>query len=501
MKTKCTSLLVAAVAAVAFVGCTSDDDFAPQRESSGVKQSLTFTANVNGGGAKCYAYGRQKTHLMTDGCSVAFDAGDAISVFDGVSNNNVFTTQDEGATATFMGEAVETANYTALYPYQEDASLDGTTLTAALPTEQKAVAGTFDPQANLSVATTTKEAMSFGFKNVCALVKFETTETLTKVVLQGNSNENVAGTLSIDMSNADAPTVTGSAPSITLLPAEGETAISAGTYYIAVLPQTFVQGFTIESYKEGSEEADRVLRIDESITLTRSSIIDFGSIVANGHEYVDLGIVVGGYKVLWATTNVGATTPEAHGDYYAWGVTKTYYAKWSSSGSPTSFNPTTGYGWNAYCGQSGFKEWDPVPYDENLVLKPEYDAAHVNWGGDWVMPTIDEWGALKDATQPSGTLEAKWTTKYNGTSVQGYLITNKSDASKSIFLPAVGFLSSTSINYKDMGYGYYWSSTRHSQQGNACGLQITSSILSNAYNTSRFVGLPIRPVLRIPVSQ
>ena len=501
MKTKCTSLLVAAVAAVAFAGCTSDDDFAPQRESSGVKQSLTFTANVNGGGAKCYAYGRQKTHLMTDGCSVAFDAGDAISVFDGVGNNNAFTTQDEGATATFMGEAVETANYTALYPYQEGASLDGTTLTAALPMEQNAVLDSYDPKANLSVATTTKEAMSFGFKNVCALVKFETTEPLTKVVLQGNSNENVAGTLSIDMSNADAPTVTGSAPSITLLPAEGETAISAGTYYIAVLPQTFVQGFTIASYKEGSETADRVLRIDESITLTRSSIIDFGSIVANGHEYVDLGIEVDGYKVLWATTNVGATTPEAHGDYFAWGVTTPYYQNWSGSGNPTSWKDgKSGYGWQSYCGQSGFKEWNPVPYDENLVLKPEYDAAHVNWGGDWVMPTIDEWGALKNATLSNGTLKATWTTKYNGTTVNGYVITNKSDTSKSIFLPAVGRMSSKSFMNND-GNGYYWSSTHHETDANACGFQINSGNISNSYNSSRYYGLPIRPVLRIPVSQ
>ena len=473
MKTKCTSLLVAAVAAVAFVGCTSDDDFAPQRESSGVKQSLTFTANVNGGGAKCYAYGRQKTHLMTDGCSVAFDAGDAISVFDGVGNNNEFTTQDDGATATFMGEAVETANYTALYPYQEDASLDGTTLTAALPTEQNAVPDSYDPKANLSVATTTKEAMSFGFKNVCALVKFETTEPLTKVVLQGNSNENVAGTLSINMSNADAPTVIGNAPSITLQPAEGETAISAGTYYIAVLPQTFVQGFTIASYKEGSETADRVLRIDESITLTRSSIIDFGSIVANGHEYVDLGIVVGGYKVLWATMNIGATAPEDAGYYFAWGETET----------KDSYQPNT-----YKFGTSLNGKYNST--DKKTQLELVDDAAHVIWGGDWVMPTKDEWGALQANTTGKEITKNK---------VKGREVTNKSDESKSIFLPVTGTKSYSSIT--NPGNGYYWSSTRYSDT-NGCGAQVTpNSNVSNSYNTTRSVGLPIRPVLRIPVSQ
>ena len=467
MKTRCTSLLVAAVAAVAFVGCTSDDDFAPQRESSGVKQSLTFTANVNGGGAKCYAYGRQKTHLMTDGCSVAFDAGDAISVFDGVGNNNEFTTQDEGATATFMGEAVETANYTALYPYQSGASLSGTTLTATLPTEQKAVADSYDPKANLSVATTTKEAMSFGFKNVCALVKFETTEPLTKVVLQGNSSENVAGTLSIDMSNADAPTVTGNAPSITLLPAEGETAISAGTYYIAVLPQTFVQGFTIASYKDDSETADRVLRIDENITLTRSSIIDFGSIVANGHEYVDLGIVVDGYKVLWATMNIGATAPEDAGYYFAWGETETKDL----------------YTVNNYKLNNKYNS-----KDKKTQLELVDDAAHVNWGGDWVMPTQAEWQALQANTTGKGITKNK---------VAGREVTNMSDDSKSIFLPFTG-IKGYSLN--STGNGFYWSSTRHSDS-NGWGAQVFGDKVSHSYNTSRYNGLPIRPVLRIPVSQ
>ena len=517
MKTKCTSLLVAAVAAVAFVGCTSDDDFAPQRESSGVKQSLTFTANVNGGGAKCYAYGRQKTHLMTDGRKVAFDAGDAISVFDGEGNNNAFTTQDDGATATFMGEAVETANYTALYPYQEGASLDGTTLTATLPTEQKAVPDSYDPQANLSVATTTKEAMSFGFKNVCALVQFETAEPLKKVVFHGNSSEKVAGTLSIDMSDADAPTATGSATSITLQPAEGEAAIPAGTYYIAVLPQTFSEGFRIASYKDDSETADQVLRIDESITLTRSYIMDLGSIAVKGHEFVDLGIEVDGNKVLWARMNIGATTPEGYGDYFAWGETTPYYDAdaWWADGKTGSFAvggwkttpkdySTKGYNWVNYAWCNGSQTTLLTKYnnkesngtvDNKTQLELADDAAHVIWGGDWVIPTKEEWTALCNTDN----CKREWTTLNN---VKGWKFTSKKDSSKSIFFPAAGCINGTSIYYVGLN-GFCWSSSLYADDSKiAYYFSFGSTVVYSDYHTNnRYYGQSVRPVLRIPVSQ
>lgn len=43
---------------------------------------------------------------------------------------------------------------------------------------------------------------------------------------------------------------------------------------------------------------------------------------ANGYEYIDLGL-----SVKWATCNVGATSPEEYGDYFAWGeiTTKAEY--------------------------------------------------------------------------------------------------------------------------------------------------------------------------------
>ena len=142
--------------------------------------------------------------------------------------------------------------------------------------------------------------------------------------------------------------------------------------------------------------------------------------VVDGHFWVDLGLPSG---LKWATCNVGATSPEAYGDYFAWGETTT-------KAEYTLVN----------C-----KTYDKTMND--ISGNAQYDAARANWGGDWRMPTYDE---LKELiTKCTWT----WTTQ-NG--VNGYKVTGPSGAS--IFLPAAGYRYGTSLNHA--GYrGYYWSST------------------------------------------
>lgn len=158
------------------------------------------------------------------------------------------------------------------------------------------------------------------------------------------------------------------------------------------------------------------------------------------HEYVDLGLPSG---TLWATCNVGAEKPEGYGDYFAWGETspkekydyETY--KWcnGTSSSFTKYNSNSKYG----------------TVDNKTVLEPEDDAAHVNWGGTWRMPTDSEIQELID--------NCTWTwTTLNGISgfnVEGY-------NGNFIFLPAAGCYWDTSAG--GMGeIGYYWSNTASSQ--------------------------------------
>lgn len=143
----------------------------------------------------------------------------------------------------------------------------------------------------------------------------------------------------------------------------------------------------------------------------------------NGYEYVDLALPSG---ILWATMNVGATKPEAYGDFYAWGETTTY----------TSDNYTL----NEFF----------LPYS----LTSEYDVACKKWGGDWRMPTEPEFSELY------GYCSGEWT---NVNGINGYKFTSKKNG-KNIFLPAAGYFNAIGSYKDEMDCGYYWTSSLYRQK-------------------------------------
>ena len=156
---------------------------------------------------------------------------------------------------------------------------------------------------------------------------------------------------------------------------------------------------------------------------------------------VDLGL-----SVKWASFNVGASAPEEYGDYFAWGETEpkedyswsTY--KWckGSSSTMTKYCNNSSYGYNGFT-------------DNKTVLDPEDDAATVNWGGSWRMPTNEEQDELRS--------ECTWTsTTING--VYGRKVTSNKEGytDKWIFLPTAGYRNGSSF-YNAGSDGYYWSSS------------------------------------------
>ncbi len=203
---------------------------------------------------------------------------------------------------------------------------------------------------------------------------------------------------------------------------------------------------------------------------------------------IDLGLPSG---LKWASFNLGATRPEEYGDYYAWGETEPYY----SSQDPLTWKEgkEAGYYWSSYkwcmgayytltkyCtdsryGYNGFT-------DGKTVLDPEDDAAHVNLGGKWRMPTDDEWTELRENCTWS------WTTQ-NG--VDGYLVTGPNG--NSIFFPAAGNRNNTNLD--DAGSnGNYWSSSLNTGFP-SCAMGVGfrfGSVLRNLYDRS--LGQSVRPV-------
>ena len=189
----------------------------------------------------------------------------------------------------------------------------------------------------------------------------------------------------------------------------------------------------------------------------------------NGHEYVDLGL-----SVKWAVCNVGATTPEGYGEYYAWGetVTKKNY-DWSTyRWCRGDYNNMT-----RYCTNS---EYGTV--DNKRALSPTDDVARVKWGGSWRMPTKAEQDELRERCRWT------WTTK-NG--VRGYKVVGPNG--NSIFLPAVGYRYEEGLDYAG-SYGYYWSSTLdEGSPDHAYGINFDSSDVGRGYD-NRDGGQSVRPV-------
>lgn len=204
---------------------------------------------------------------------------------------------------------------------------------------------------------------------------------------------------------------------------------------------------------------------------------------APAYEYVDLGL-----SVKWATFNVGATAPEEYGDYFAWGETepKTGYDRWNYKYYyRQNYSILTKYCTVSNNGKDGFT-------DDKRVLDPEDDAAHVNWGGDWRMPTKSEFVQLYNNCNltwyPVGN------TEFNGVAGFKFQSLKQGFEDKWIFLPATGSYENERDLTKKDEQGFYWSSTLDGvRPWLAEGIEVSGSYV--IYRTPlRYVGQCIRPV-------
>lgn len=166
-----------------------------------------------------------------------------------------------------------------------------------------------------------------------------------------------------------------------------------------------------------------------------------------GVEAVDMGLPSG---TKWANMNVGATAPEEIGSYFAWGEIAPLNVdpNETNSWAPYKWCEGTNTSMIKYCTEPGYGE-----IDNKSQLDPEDDAAVANWGGNWCMPTQEDFQELLD------NCDLQWET-VNG--VDGTRFTSKINGN-SIFFPSAGYRRLCEETGKGQ-IGYYWSSTLYISQ-------------------------------------
>ena len=504
---------------MAMASCSSSDDEVAEIKEESKLVPMTFTATQES---------NAETRSALNGSNgVDWQAGDEISVFDGTGAgcNHQFSLTGDASLGKFSGIASsEATSFTAVYPYTEGATLgeDGSVSGITLPAEQTAYKDSFDPKAALMMAYSTDKSKLY-FKNAVSLVKVTTDFDCKSIVL--TAKENIAGTGKLTY-NSGAPSISftsNQSKTITLKPASEDGVIAAGTYYIAVCPQT-LSGFSIsfinsadtKAYTRTSTKNNqfnrsgiRNLGTFNELDETWTSIIESNGNV-NASQQIDLGLTITGsdskqYRVIFAKSNLtanGLADDETdYGDYFAWGATKPWYT--SYSGGRIEESELIG-------GKSGGYIQANTPYFESETysytkytttgntLEAEDDAARQILKGNWQLPTTEIWVALYNANQnkvywgPNGdkTLETI-------SEIKGMKISKKDDSNTYIFLPAAGYVHGT--GFEDVGsIFYYWSGTANSTQY-AYDLTFWGGNVTAQDFSDRHLGFSVRPVRLVPV--
>ena len=206
-----------------------------------------------------------------------------------------------------------------------------------------------------------------------------------------------------------------------------------------------------------------------------------GPIIVNGHEFVDLGLPSG---TLWATTNIGADTPEDYGDYFAWGEKETKPVfNWNTYLLANYNNRRlTKYCTNASYGNDGFT-------DNLTELEAGDDAAAAIWGRGCQMPCREQFGELMDTS---------YVTKKsvrNG-NLRGLEITSKQNG-KSIYLPGAGYFDGNAVQQGGT-YGFYWSRSLFERIPVQAYFFYFMGTVSRVRQQERYLGSSIRPVCTMP---
>ena len=500
--------MMAFAAIVSFASCSSEDNNTTIENESAVKV-MTFTATQEGNEAS--------TRAILSGTNIHWESKDEISLLYSSENKQFTLTDGAGSTSgKFSGKAGQSNSYTAVYPYQENASLSGTNVTnVTLPAIQYARDNSFDKKAALMMAKSTKTTLEF--KNAVGYVKVKPRFACSKIVLQAaGASEYLAGKCTLSYGEG--------MPSIAFTPEQSTSITLSGNitantvYYIAVPAVTLSAGWSISFTDTTGDVYTRTG--SKSITFKRNTIINLGefsrtdnklklTLSQNGEvpadKQVDMGVFTIGdknYRVIFATSNLTkdglAKNEYDFGDYFAWGATEPWCTQYSRTGtgynvqvSPTAWDNTknaTVYDWETVPFRDSNKNSCNQYINDGEKLAMKHDAARQILKGDWQIPTKEIWDKLFESSKYEWTKTAK--AKYNG-----YQVKSKKSETGTIFLPVTGEFYKSWPSC-DGTYGSYWSGTANSKDS-AYSLYLYLYYTEGDKDISpkdRYYGYSVRPV-------
>ena len=404
-------MAVAAIAALS--SCSSDEEFEQNQTD---KQALVFTATMEN------SEGSRATFDNTDKCA-AWEAGDQISI-----NGKKYSAQEAGTATTFKAdnEGATGETYNAYFPAD---LYDGTT--ATLPAIQNYEAGEFNMPMYASSTTTELE-----FKNLCAVlaVKVTSADIATLKSIKVASDKVMNGSFTVTDNKAVMGTDGSNA--VVLESSEALTLTEDGTIFYIAIPAQEYQYLNIFLSADGKTytQAMATKKADGLGLIARSKIFNI--------DYKKNATKMWKGNLFIADCNVGATSPEDYGGYYAWGGSQNKIDDHNTGSS---------------------------------ALSGDTDTATKLWGSNWRMMTSDELETLNGL--------GSW-------NVNGLLCKSTDYDNNTVFLPAAGeFYNGVVCS----NYGTYRSSTPFGDD--LAGNLGFASSYHYMFNCNRSSGCSVRAVL------
>ena len=323
--------------ALSLVSCSKDDfGDGDTTDEQLVEMSFTSTGLEKPSTEETASQSNQiktRTVLGSDGATVTWQANDKIGIgFKSPSAKNYpFTTPTSGSDVRFWGQApnVNNASYFMMYPYQQGAKISANSNTQAIyeynfPKDQNAIAGTFDPKANVSVGIIPQRGKPFIAYNVGGLLRFtiKGTSNVKQVKLLAVGQENLAGTINSTITFANDGKISAAqnkftaASPVVNLKAESGTLEENKAYYIALPEQKLSQGLTLVFIMQDGKAI--LKKVKQEINIQRAKVYDLGEMTLDATKAKAFILKNQGLIEAVAVKVKGLTrTADGHLDIYA----------------------------------------------------------------------------------------------------------------------------------------------------------------------------------------